>query len=112
MARSLAHLYPTFKFLVQMNMDSNVQSSSSGQHQPDLPEQAGQPSFRIEVINRLPGTRQPAVDAAVYILHLPLAMSSAILAELQIHFGVLRMSGSSTLIPPGRLLPRLLSAVI
>ncbi|KAM0795940.1 hypothetical protein BDR22DRAFT_812871 [Usnea florida] len=105
MARSLAPLHPTFRFVVQI---SDLTGDSSSFTEPDLGQQ-------ITVTNRARGSRQTVTDAAVYILHLPLisAVSSSapvlaneILCELQVHLGVLHASRGVMLILTARVLPR------
>ena len=105
MARSLAPLHPTFRFVVQI---SDLTGDSSSFTEPDLGQQ-------ITVTNRARGSRQIVTDAAVYILHLPLisAVSSSapvlaneILCELQVHLGVLHASRGVMLILTARVLPR------
>lgn len=68
---------------------------------------------RITVTHRTPGTPQPVTDAAVYVLHPPMAgprapraaVGVAIRAELQGHIGFLRATGGVMLILTTRLLP-------
>ena len=103
-ARSLATLYPTLRFLVQISDPTALTSPMESDLGP-----------RITVTNRVHGTRQPVTDAAVYILHLPSAsalssatpnVASAILRELQVHLGVLHASHGVMLILTARLLPK------
>ncbi|KAK3291283.1 uncharacterized protein B0H64DRAFT_446516 [Chaetomium fimeti] len=70
-------------------------------------------SERITVSYRTPGMPQPVADAAVYVLHTPVAgprspsgaVGVAIRAELQGHLGFLRTTGGVMLILTTRLLP-------
>lgn len=125
---ALADLYPKLHFIVQMNKPasngflsrpstSNRKSLasagfwSSGSYSNDIPQQ--QPSSRVTVQQRAPGTPQTVQDAAVYILCLPPASpgvpSSSLLtgvtAELKAHISVLRANSSATLVLTAYLLP-------
>jgi predicted amino acid dehydrogenase len=63
-------------------------------------------SARVIVVDRVPGTRQNATDAALYILHLQSPPHNNLLAELQAHLGVLGANGGIMLILTDRLLPK------
>ncbi|KAL9078955.1 MAG: hypothetical protein Q9157_002139 [Trypethelium eluteriae] len=121
MARKLADLYSNFHILVQISdpkpasaaalllLKQNRLDTSSNytDHGPDL-------NPRVTVTNRAVGTRQTATDAAIYILHLPLASSSPLtsagangtLSELQAHLSVLRSNNGLLLVLTARLLPK------
>lgn len=125
---ALADLYPALHFIVQMSEPGHVpQQSMSDWWPPATPtslsrasipgpkpgELRSQPSSRITVQQRTPGTPQSVYDAAVYILRLPLpstgvpsqSLPSHIIAELKAHIGVLRASSCATLVLTASLLP-------
>ncbi|TVY84597.1 Monodictyphenone cluster transcriptional coactivator mdpA [Lachnellula suecica] len=103
-ARSLLALYPTLHFLVQVTRDPDAHATSSSPVWNPDSSSNGALALDNAITIRAPGTRQPATDAAVYILHLPSA-SPMVLAELQVHLGVLRTSNGVMLILTHRLLP-------
>ena len=112
MARSLAHLYPTLHFVVQVSNPAPLSSSliangldfnTSPREREQEPELELNP--RITITNRIVGTRQTATDAAIYILHLPTSSPGTMLEEMQVHLGVLRASNAVMLILTARLLP-------
>lgn len=93
-AESLADLYPTLHFFVQISCpEPTIRRDTSGRELKLSP--------RITVTTRILGARQPITDAAVYILH----FSNAILAELRIHCSILCASSGIMLILTGSLLP-------
>ncbi|KAI9667455.1 MAG: hypothetical protein M1821_000271 [Bathelium mastoideum] len=101
-ARAVAAQYPALDILVQI-CDPTFANLADAELSP-----------RIAVTHRAPGTRQNAVAAAVYILHLPSpslpsphisSPPSAILAELQAHLTILRAGPGTLLILTAHLLP-------
>ncbi|KAL5356066.1 hypothetical protein BJX96DRAFT_171259 [Aspergillus floccosus] len=98
-ALTLAKLYPTLQFTVQLPFPL-------AKHDDSHP--------RISLQSRTPGSPQPIHDAAVYILnlpspspiHTPCSLGALITAELHAHLDVLRSSSrSATLVLTPRLLP-------
>ncbi|KAJ9142488.1 6-hydroxytryprostatin B O-methyltransferase [Pleurostoma richardsiae] len=125
-AQSLVEAYPTLHYVVQVANTATgapcrfaLNTAATTFRTADRPAPAREPldaglNPRITVANRAPGTRQIVTDAAVYIVHPPPVLGTpapgtpaleAILAELQVHFGVLRANGSVMLILTDRLLP-------
>jgi hypothetical protein len=125
-ATSLADLYPSLHFVVQMceteppraltplRSPLATPQFSRGSTPSLIPSELRQSlSSRIIVQQRALGTPQNVHDAAVYILHLPSASprlpSQSVLAqttaELRAHIGVLRANSSATLVLTARLLP-------
>ena len=94
-ARRLAHFYPALHFSVQIS--DPAAAITQDEFHP-----------RITATSRIPGTRQTAAGAAVYILHLPFASSSpsAVMTELAVHLDVLRSRSGILLILTPRLLPQ------
>jgi hypothetical protein len=101
---TLAELYPSLRFVVQMSETASASSSHSVSNQ--LNE-------RISVQKRANGLPQTVKDAAVYMVRLtsPVLTTSfaqlraQILAELRAHLGVLSANPAATLILETRVLP-------
>jgi hypothetical protein len=130
---ALAKLHPSLRFIVQMSEPATngpVQQQSmssrwslsqamslggkiSTTSTPMQDEMQQQLSSSITVQQRFPGTPQSILDAAVYIVHLPLPLPGVpshtipaqIIAELNAHVGVLRANNSAALVLTARLLP-------
>lgn len=97
MARRLAEQHPAQNFIVQISGTAgNVVAQNRELQELKSP---------ISLTSRALGTRQPAADAAVYILHLPFSSPSLVLAELTVHLDVLRARTGILLILTARLLP-------
>ena len=111
MAQYLADLHPGLRLVVQINNTPSATPPVDRLVPAAIRVKGGDPaaetsSARITVMCRAAGTRQPVADAAVYILHLPLASSrSAVLALLQEHMSVLRANSGVMLLLTARLLP-------
>ncbi|KAI1504044.1 O-methyltransferase family protein [Biscogniauxia marginata] len=103
-AAALSELYPSLRFIVQMNDPGIIENGVS---------KAGEFNPRITVDRRNSASPQTVKDAAVYILRLPShslgvpsrSLPARILAELGAHLGVLRTNNSATLVLVPRLLP-------
>ncbi|OJJ57384.1 hypothetical protein ASPSYDRAFT_180018 [Aspergillus sydowii CBS 593.65] len=125
MAHHLANKFPTLHLIVQ------IDRSRASKLNPDYlwpgemmnglardftpqPESSPRPgsasSSRVTVTYRSAGMPQPVVDAAVYILHVPVLSTGAdgmdtVKTELQDYLGILRATGGILLIPTANLLP-------
>ncbi|KAI1325708.1 hypothetical protein F5Y16DRAFT_377296 [Xylariaceae sp. FL0255] len=119
MAESLASLYPTLYFIVQINQQGDFLEPTAD----SLPTTAFSPSkdastvgesslgfgdfsTRITITSRIPGSYQMALGAAMYIVHLHNATRPTIHAELSAHVDVLRSNNAVMLILTPRLLPQ------
>ncbi|KAG9229997.1 hypothetical protein BJ875DRAFT_473447 [Amylocarpus encephaloides] len=105
-ARSLTALNPVLRFQMQLDAGRDRDLHRERQRQEAFERELDPAEPRITITHRPIGVGCPqaTTDAAVYILHLPEA-SSAILAELNEHLGVLRAGNAVMLILTSRLLP-------
>ncbi|KFY14210.1 hypothetical protein V492_02775 [Pseudogymnoascus sp. VKM F-4246] len=117
MAGSLSKMFPSLRFVVQidntrsylLDQDYAWQSAVLGGSTQDSSGSGSSPSPTnpfVTVSYRAMGMPQSVTDAAVYIIHIPVASSGlTIKAELDDYLGVLRASGGIMLIMTARLLP-------
>ncbi|GFF62992.1 hypothetical protein IFM51744_11063 [Aspergillus udagawae] len=131
MAQHLAKKFPTLHLIVQIDptrsstlshyslrpseMINGLARDFTAQLEPESSSRPGSASSRITVTYRSAGMPQPVIDAAVYILHLPVVSMSSptgaegmdmVKAELKDYLGILRASGAILLIPTANLLPK------
>ncbi|KAL2871730.1 uncharacterized protein BJX67DRAFT_369800 [Aspergillus lucknowensis] len=130
MAHHLAKKFPALHLIVQIDhsrastlnpdylwpgeMMNGLARDFTAQLDPESSDRPSSASSRITVTYRSAGMPQPVVDAAVYILHLPVLSTNAaavaegmdiVKTELQDYLGILRATGGILLIPTANLLP-------
>ena len=116
LSSSLAELYPELQLIAQLDglahrnsskeRQASISSTSAGS--PDLRYDSDINTGRVSIQSRTPGAIQTVRDAAVYVIHIPPAVSRAaspsqplsawIRAELQAHLDILRTENRSMMI--------------
>lgn len=119
LAQRLGGAFPELRLVIQINTtDDGVQLSHGDPDLGDPDLMSSSIDSRINVTYRTPGMPQPVMDAAVYIVHLPverptllpgtgrgLALWDAVRSQLHDYISVLRTGGGVLLILTSRLLP-------